>query len=142
MVGDRVVGRQRRGEHEADLVLDEHVGGLVASAGLRSAIRHQAEPEGGPVIMRRLARISHVKLYVVGAVERQEISFNCGGMLQYLWHKLSSGPRRKAGCIRPSRWKCAGSSAGRRPSAAGPPRLRRAVPQKCGWRPARSPGPS
>ncbi len=36
-------GRERRGEHEADLVLLQHIGGAVARAGLRAAIGRQPE---------------------------------------------------------------------------------------------------
>ena len=73
VIGDRMIGRQRRGQHEADLVLHQDVRGAVARAGLRPAIGRQAESERGAVIVRRLARVAHVELHVVGAVERKEI---------------------------------------------------------------------
>ena len=76
VLGDRVVGLQRRGEHEADLVLHQDVGGAVARAGLGSAIGGQAEAERGAVEVRGLARVADVELDVIGAVQRQEVLLN------------------------------------------------------------------
>ena len=82
VLGDGMIGRERRGEHQADLVLHQHVGSAVARAGLRAAIGRQAEAERGAVEVRGLARVAHVELDVIGAVERQEILLNRRGMLQ------------------------------------------------------------
>ena len=73
MLGDRRIRLQRRRQHETDLILLHHIGGAVARAGLRPAIRDQLHPERRAVVIRRLARVPHVKLHIVRAVERQKI---------------------------------------------------------------------
>ena len=82
--GRRMLGRERRGEHQADLILHQHVGSALARSGLRTAIRRQPEAERGAVIISRLARVSHVEFHVVGAIQRQKILVNLDGMLQSL----------------------------------------------------------
>src|SRR5690242_8454246 len=104
-----MVGMKRRGQYEADLVLHEQVGSTVARASLGPAIRRQAESERRAVEMRRLPRVPHVKFDVISAVQRKEVLLNRRGMIQRLWHMLSSVLQRKGGCLRPSRWRCGGN---------------------------------
>ena len=63
--GDGMIRRQRGGQHEADLFLFENVAGAIAHAGFRSAVAGQLHSEGGPVIMRRLARVADLELDVI-----------------------------------------------------------------------------
>ena len=67
------VRSNRRGENEADLVLLQYVAGTIAGAGFRSAIGNQVEAESGAVVEGRLLGVPHVKLYVIGSVDREDI---------------------------------------------------------------------
>src|SRR5262249_32945706 len=100
---DRVIGLQRRGEDESDLVLHEHIAGPVARAGFGSAVGDELETEGGAVEVRRLARVAYVELEGIGAVEREKILLNGAGMLQRLRHNSFSMLRYRGGCLRRSR---------------------------------------
>src|SRR5580700_1170204 len=117
MIGDGGLGRERGGEHEADFVLRQHVGGALAHAGFGSAIGSDPEPERRAVVVRGLARVANVELDVVGSVERQKILFNLRGLFQYLRHKFSLVHRCRGDCRRRGRWICGGNSASRTPPA-------------------------
>src|SRR5206468_3107027 len=60
VLGDLAFGLQGRGQDESNFILHEDVAGAVASAGLGSAIGHQAEAEGRAVEVRRLAGVADV----------------------------------------------------------------------------------
>ena len=100
MRGDFAIGLQRRGEHEADLVLHQDVAGAVAGAGLGTAIGGQPKAERGAIEVRRLARVADVKLDVIRAVERKEVLLNRRFLLQCLRHNSSSKLRYTSGCPR------------------------------------------
>jgi hypothetical protein len=68
-----MVGAQRGGENEADLVLLEDVTGAISEAGLGAGIGDELITEGGAVVVGRLAGVADVKLYVVGAVQGEEV---------------------------------------------------------------------
>ena len=61
----RRVRPDRRRQHEANLVLLQHVARAVADARLRPAIRDQRESERRAVIVARLLGVAHVELDVV-----------------------------------------------------------------------------
>ena len=67
MVGDGALGGERRGEHQPDVALLEHVGGAVAHPRLRPRVGHDVEAEGAAVEVRGLAGVAHPELDVVGA---------------------------------------------------------------------------
>ncbi len=73
MLGDRRIRLQRRRQHEANLVLLHHIRSPVPRPRLRPAIRHQLHPKRRAVIIRRLPRVAHIKLHMVGPVQRQKI---------------------------------------------------------------------
>ena len=73
VLGDLAIGRQRRGEHEADLVLDHDVAGPIADLRLEPAERHRRQAPQRAVVVRRLAGVAHPELDVVDAIDRQEI---------------------------------------------------------------------
>ena len=73
VLGNGMLAAQRSGEHEANLALLHHIRGAIALAGFRSRVGHQPHAKGGPIKIRRLARVAHVKLHVVGAIQGQKI---------------------------------------------------------------------
>ncbi len=73
VLGDLAIWRQRRGEHDADVVLDHEVRGPVADARLETGVRDGREAPQRAVIGRRLAGVAHPELDIVDALERQEI---------------------------------------------------------------------
>ena len=77
---DLAVGRERRGEHEADVVLDHHEAGPIAHAGLEPGVRHRREAPQRAVVVRGLLGVADPELDVVDAVERQEVLRLVGGV--------------------------------------------------------------
>ena len=73
VLGDLAVGRQRRGEHEPDVVLDHDVAGAVANLRLEPAERDRREAPQCPVVGGSLAGVADPELDVVDALERQEV---------------------------------------------------------------------
>ncbi len=73
VLGDLAVRRERRGEHEADPVLDHHVAGPVADLRLEPAERHGREAPQRAVVVRCLAGVADPELDVVDAIDRQEV---------------------------------------------------------------------
>ena len=73
VLGDLAVGRQRRGEHEPDVVLDHDVAGPVADLGLETAEGDRGEAPQRAVVGRGLAGVADPELDVVDALERQEV---------------------------------------------------------------------
>ena len=73
VLGDLAVRRQRRGEHEPDVVLDHHVAGAVADLRLEAAEGDRREAPQGAVVGGGLAGVADPELDVVDAVERQEV---------------------------------------------------------------------
>ena len=73
VLGDLAIGGQRRGEHEADVVLDHHVAGPVTDLGLEAAERDRGEAPQSAVVVRGLARVADPELDVVDALEREEV---------------------------------------------------------------------
>ena len=73
VLGDLAVGRQRRGEHEPDVVLDHDVARPVADLGLEAAERDRREAPQRAVVGRGLAGVADPELDVVDALERQEV---------------------------------------------------------------------
>ena len=73
VLGDGALGLERRGENEADFILLEHVGRLIARAGFGSAIGHQAHAERSAIVIRGLLGIADVKLHEIRAVQREKI---------------------------------------------------------------------
>jgi hypothetical protein len=73
VLGDLPVGRERRGEHEPDVVLDQDVAGAIADLRLESAERDRREAPQRPVVGAGLARVADPELDVVDALERQEV---------------------------------------------------------------------
>ena len=74
VLGDRVAGAQRGGQHKANLALLQHVGGAVALAGFRPGVGHQRHAKGGAIEIGRLARISYEEFDVIGAAEGKEVA--------------------------------------------------------------------
>ena len=74
VLGDGIVGAQRRGEHKADFALLHHVGGAVALAGFGAGVGDQRHAEGGAIEVGGLARVADVELDVIGAFEGQKIA--------------------------------------------------------------------
>ena len=74
VLGDLAVRRERRREHEPDVVLDHHVARPVADLRLEAAERDRREAPQRPVVGARLAGVAHPELDVVDAVQRQEIA--------------------------------------------------------------------
>jgi hypothetical protein len=85
MGGDRGIGVQRAGQHEADAPLLQDVGDLVARAGLQAAVGDAPEAERVRVVVRGLQRVAHVELNVVNAVERHVV---------VIWDRRGDGRRR------------------------------------------------
>ena len=73
VLGDLAVGRQRRGEHEPDVVLDHDVARPVADLRLEAAEGDRGEAPQRPVVGGRLAGVADPELDVVDALERQEV---------------------------------------------------------------------
>ena len=73
VLGDLAVGRQRRGEHEPDVVLDHDVARPVADLRLEAAEGDRREAPQGAVVGGRLAGVADPELDVVDALERQEV---------------------------------------------------------------------
>ena len=73
VLGDLAVGRERRGEHEPDVVLDHDVARPVADLRLEAAEGDRGEAPERPVVGGRLAGVAHPELDVVDALERQEV---------------------------------------------------------------------
>jgi len=71
--GDRRLGRERRGEHQADFSLLHEIAGAVTHPRFRAAVRHQRIAEGGAIKVTRLLGIPHVELDVVGAVDGEGV---------------------------------------------------------------------
>ena len=82
---------QRRGQHKANLALLHNVGGAVALAGFRPGVSHQRHAKGGAIKVRRLPRVSHVELNVVGALKRKKIAVRCEWLSNGLRHGLRRG---------------------------------------------------
>ena len=73
VLGDLAVGRQRRREHEPDVVLDHDVARPVADLRLEAAEGDRREAPQGAVVGRGLAGVADPELDVVDALERQEV---------------------------------------------------------------------
>ena len=73
VLGDLAVRGQRRGEHEADVVLDHDVAGPVADLGLEAAERDRREAPQRAVVGGGLAGVADPELDVVDALEWQEV---------------------------------------------------------------------
>jgi len=73
MLGDLALGPERRGEDEADVVLDHDEAGPIPNAGLESRVGHRREAPQRAVIVCGLLRVADPELDVVHAVERQEV---------------------------------------------------------------------
>ena len=140
VIVDRVVGPQRRGQHEADLPLAQDITGLVARAGLRTAVGRQFHAHRSAVEVRRLAGISHPEFNVIGAVERKKIRLNRRASLRYLRHRFSSKRLENERCPHPFPWRYGGSAAARTRPAAGRLRPVRAGAGTTGLRPPPKPG--
>ena len=70
MRGNFMIRPQTCRQHEADFALYQHVRSAVPRSGLRTPVRSQPKAERGAVEMRGLARVAHVELQIIGAVER------------------------------------------------------------------------
>ena len=135
MLGDGVDGivrLERRGQHEANLILLDDIRRAPALPGLRSAVRHQLHAERRAIVIRRLPGIADVELDVIGSVERKKIRAGRWRFLCELLHikppkaqaptslllrpPLSAWPPRTARCPRRCRSRC-GSQCGS-PNAA------------------------
>ena len=73
VLGDLAVRGQRRGEHEADVVLDHDVAGPVADLRLEPAEGDRGEAPQRAVVGGRLAGVADPELDVVDALEGQEV---------------------------------------------------------------------
>ena len=103
-------GRQRRREHEPDVVLDHDVARPVADLGLEAAERDRREAPQRAVVGRGLAGVADPELDVVDALERQEVGRLVVGVL------VDPGARLVGGAA--SRWS---PSSRISPAAAGRP---------------------
>ena len=72
-LADLVPATQRARDHEADVVLLEHVARAVADPRLRACVRRAAEPECVLVVEGGLLGVPHPELDVVPPVERHEV---------------------------------------------------------------------
>ena len=92
---DLAVGRQRRRDHERDVVAPHHVAGPIPDAGLQAGERDRREAPQRAVVRRRLAGIADPELDVVDALERQEVLRLGVGVLVRAGRR--PGWRRRAG---------------------------------------------
>src|SRR5579862_7070901 len=84
--GNRVIGRERRSQHEANLILLEQIGSLAAHAGFGTAVGGELHTESRAVEMRGLLGVADVKFDIVGSIEGQKILDGWSGLLFQLWH--------------------------------------------------------
>ena len=61
------------GEHETNLSLLHHIRGAIPLTRFRSCVSDKPHAKGGTVEIRRLTRVAHVKLHVVGTIEGKKI---------------------------------------------------------------------
>ena len=64
---------ERRGQHEGDVALAEHVAGLVPRPRFQAGVGDHVEAEGVAVEVRRLAGIADEEAHVIDAAQRQSI---------------------------------------------------------------------
>jgi hypothetical protein len=95
---DLAIRGQRRGEHEADVVLDHDVAGAVTDLGLEAAICDWGEAPQRAVVGGRLAGVADPELDVVDAVKRQEIArFGIGVRIDPGAGLIRRAPRKRFG---------------------------------------------
>ena len=90
-LGVGMVGPERRGQHERDLALAEHVARLVPHAGLEPGVGDHVEAERVAIEVRRLPRIAHEHPHVV---DPPEGDFRGGHRVVVLPVGLQSVPER------------------------------------------------
>ena len=78
VLGDVALRSHRRGEHQADLALLQHVRRSIAHTRLRTGIRDDVEAERVAVVVRGLSRVAHIQLDVVGAGEHGHVDLTHG----------------------------------------------------------------
>ena len=104
-------GRERRGQHEADLVLLPARRKRGRACRFPGRGRPPAASRSRAIVIRRLPRVAHVELHVVGAVQRQEILAQpaVGDAPDACGITPPQCLDAQAGCLRRCRWKCAGN---------------------------------
>src|ERR1700759_4474845 len=73
MIGDRILRPERRGEHERELVLTNHVADAIALAGLRPSVSQTLKTKCCLVKMRSLLGITDIKFDVISALQGKKI---------------------------------------------------------------------
>ena len=73
VVVERTVGHERRGEHEGDLVLPQHVADAVGISGLEALVGDRLEAPGVHVIVGALLGVADDEFHVVRAQQGQEV---------------------------------------------------------------------
>src|SRR6185503_4650632 len=73
-----MIGSQRRGEQQPDLVLLQQIAGPISGAGLRPAVAGQLKPERRPVVVAGLLGVADIELDEVGAVNGKGIGSRGG----------------------------------------------------------------
>src|SRR5438876_6062844 len=75
MVRDWIIRANRSGQDERQGVLTNRVTGFFFRSCFRPGISEALKTEGCLVIVRRLFGVAHIKLDVIGALEREKIFF-------------------------------------------------------------------
>ncbi len=87
---DRALRVHWRGEHQADLVLLQHVAGAVLHARLQAGIGHALEAPRALVVVGALLGVAHVQFHVVRAQQGQEVLCIGHDLLQAVVHVFQS----------------------------------------------------
>ena len=138
---DLAVGAERRGEDEADVVLDQHVAGAVPNAGLQARVSDGGEAPQGPIVGGRLLGVGDPELDVVDALEGQEILCFVGGIRIDHGASLVGGTAGDRLSHRASPWR-APSAPAPLDSSPGPTLNRRFRSRRSAWTAAAGARPS
>src|SRR5689334_8300822 len=94
VISDRITGSQWRRQQKGQFVLANRITYLLFRAGLRPRIGQALKAKDGLVKVRGLLGVTHVKLNVISALQREKIFLSRGLFLWSSnggWHANPSG---------------------------------------------------